>query len=110
VFLVIAVILLFLAPSPWNVIGLVVGLVLFAGELVFWGRRVRGMRLQTGTDTLIGRSATVVTACQPIGQVRVIGAAEVWSARCEAGASVGETVRITGRDGLTLVVEVPSGT
>jgi membrane protein implicated in regulation of membrane protease activity len=30
---------------------------------------------------------------------------EIWEARCESGASPGDRVRVTGRDGLTLVVE-----
>jgi membrane protein implicated in regulation of membrane protease activity len=30
---------------------------------------------------------------------------EIWEARCAAGASPGDRVRVIGRDGLTLVVE-----
>ena len=56
-----------------------------------------------GAETLIGASAEVVTECRPLGQVRVQG--ELWRARCELGASPGETVRIAGRDSLTLLVE-----
>jgi membrane-bound serine protease (ClpP class) len=51
----------------------------------------------------MGALAVVASACRPAGQVRVQG--ELWRARCEAGADPGETVRIVGREGLTLLVE-----
>ena len=38
----------------------------------------------------------------PVGTVRVNG--ELWAARCAEGAASGETVRVNGVDGLTLVV------
>jgi membrane protein implicated in regulation of membrane protease activity len=44
----------------------------------------------------------VTTACRPVGQVRTKG--ELWQARCEAGAGVGDAVRVERLDGLTLVV------
>jgi membrane protein implicated in regulation of membrane protease activity len=44
----------------------------------------------------------VITACRPLGQVRVDG--EIWAARCESGADIGTAVRVEDRDGLTLVV------
>ena len=40
---------------------------------------------------------------QADGQVRIGG--EIWQARCEAGADTGETVRVVGLNGLTLLVE-----
>ena len=42
-------------------------------------------------------------ACRPVGQVRLDG--EIWEARCEAGASPGDQVRVIGRDKLALLVE-----
>lgn len=109
-FAVVAVLLLLLlAPSPWNVMGLLVGLVLFVGEIWFWDRRLRGTKFQTGAEALIGRTAIVVAACAPTGRVRLIDAPEVWQARCDPGAHVSETVRVTAREGLTRIVErVPS--
>jgi membrane protein implicated in regulation of membrane protease activity len=104
VFLLVALALLLLAPSPWDVVGFVAGLVLFGFEVAFWNRRVRGHRKMVGTETLIGRQATVVSACRPDGQVRVGG--EVWAARCAGGASVGDTVTVGSVDGLTLVVSL----
>jgi membrane-bound serine protease (ClpP class) len=45
----------------------------------------------------------VLSACRPDGQVRLNG--EIWDARCTGGAAEGETVRVVGRRGLTLLVE-----
>jgi membrane protein implicated in regulation of membrane protease activity len=104
-FLVVAILLLLFAPNPWNLIGFLVALVAFVGELLFWNRRVRGRAVETGPDLLIGRTAIVVRECRPTGQVRTNDPSEVWQARCEEGAGEGETVRIVGRDGLVLRVE-----
>ncbi len=62
-----------------------------------------GGRPKTGPETMVGKTAEVVVACRPSGQVRVQG--ELWEARCAAGADVGEEVRITALEELTLVVE-----
>ena len=56
-----------------------------------------------GPETLVGSSGRVVTACHPLGQIRVQG--ELWRARCAEGADVGEQVRVVALDGLTLTVE-----
>jgi membrane-bound serine protease (ClpP class) len=73
------------------------------GETFFWIRLSRRRRIRAGAETLIGARAEVVSPCRPLGQVRVVG--ELWRARCEAGAEPGQTVRIVGREGLTLLVE-----
>lgn len=106
-FFFVALLLLLVLPSPWNVIGFLAGLVAFGGEVVFWNRRVRGKKVTTGADTVIGESAVVVSPCRPEGQVRIRG--EVWNARCAEGADAGDDVVVTARDGLTLLVERASG-
>ena len=73
----VAVALLLVLPSPWNLVGFLVVLPLWVAELFGWNRTVK--------------------------QVRLDG--EIWEARCDAGASPGASVRIIARDGLTLVVE-----
>lgn len=98
-----AVILLLLLPSPWNVIGFIVVLPIWVAELFAWNRTVKHRRKAVGAQTLIGKQAVVSTPCRPVGQVRLNG--EIWEARCAAGASPGDRVRVIGRDGLTLVVE-----
>jgi membrane protein implicated in regulation of membrane protease activity len=101
--LLIGIVLVFVLPSPWNVVALLVCIPLFLGELGLWHRTVRGNRERVGAETLIGLTATVVTACHPSGQVRLRG--ETWDALCEQGAQTGDEVVVRALDGLTLVVE-----
>jgi membrane protein implicated in regulation of membrane protease activity len=103
VLIFLAVILLLLLPTPWNVIGFIVVLPIWVLELMAWNRTVKHRRKAVGAQTLIGKDAVVSTPCRPVGQVRLDG--EIWEARCDAGASQGDRVRVIGRDGLTLVVE-----
>ena len=101
--ILLAIALLVLLPSPWNLVGFVVVVPLWMLELVGWNRTVKHRRKVVGAQTLIGREAVVIAACRPEGQVKHGG--EVWSARCTAGAAVGDTVRIVGLHRLTLEVE-----
>jgi membrane protein implicated in regulation of membrane protease activity len=101
--IIVAIVLVLVLPSPWNWIAFVVLVPLWIVELLGWNRTVKHRRKVVGAETLIDRDAVVISPCRPLGQVRLDG--EIWEARCEAGATVGDSVRITGRDGLTLVVE-----
>jgi membrane protein implicated in regulation of membrane protease activity len=103
VLFLVAVVLLLVLGGPWNVVGFLVCVVLGFGELFLWNRTVRGRRPAVGAQTLVGREAEVLSDCRPDGQVRLNG--EIWDARCVAGAAEGETVRVVGRKGLTLLVE-----
>jgi membrane protein implicated in regulation of membrane protease activity len=96
---------LFVLPSPWGLVAVIVGLALEAGETLFWIRLSKRGRPFVGAETLIGATASVAAPCRPHGQVRVQG--ELWQARCDGGADIGETVRIKAvdMDGLTLLVE-----
>lgn len=101
--LILAIVLLLLLPSPWSWIAFAVCLVLLAGEVAFWHRRVRGTEVGAGAETLVGETAKVVSDCRPRGQVTVLG--EIWEATCAEGADRGDEVTIVGRDRLVLVVE-----
>jgi membrane-bound serine protease (ClpP class) len=101
--LLLAILLFLVLPSPWDVVGLAVGLVLGVGEVFFWQRRVRGLRPRAGAETLIGQRARVVADCRPVGRVSVEGA--LWEARCARGADAGETVTVVARERLVLVVD-----
>ena len=81
------------------------GLVLRLVEVFGIWRLVRRKKVQAGAETLIGRTATVIAACNPLGQVRLSGESEIWRARCAEGAERGETVRVVGINELTLIVE-----
>ena len=102
-FLFVALILLLVLPDPWNLIGFAAGLVAFVGELAFWRRRVRPLKVRAGSETLIGEIGRVVVPCRPDGQIEVAG--ERWQARCAAGADVGQRVQVVSRERLLLVVE-----
>ena len=100
--LTLAIILALVLPYPANLVVLVLGAAGEVGEIV-WGRRLaKRWRPKVGAETMIGQTAEVVEPCRPVGQVRVHG--ELWEARCAAGAAVGDTVRITALEGLTLTV------
>lgn len=103
--LITGLVLLFVLPTPWNVVALLVGLVLWLGEVFAIWRLVRKKKVQAGAETLVGRTATVIASCKPLGQVRLSGESEIWRARCAEGAEVGETVRVVGLDQITLIVE-----
>ena len=89
--------------EPWSWIVVGAGVTWELAEttlLVRWSQRRRSV---VGAEALVGRHAGVAADCMPEGQVRVAG--ELWRARCEAGAGVGDQVVVRAVDGLTLVVE-----
>ena len=96
----------FVLPAPWGLVLVGGAAVVEIAETFFWIHLSRRWRVRAGAETLIGARAEVVSPCRPLGQVRVEG--ELWRARCRAGAEAGETVRVLGRDGLTLLVEPDS--
>jgi membrane protein implicated in regulation of membrane protease activity len=102
--LVVALLLaFFVLDEPWGVLVVVGALILEVGEIFFWFWYSQRRHVQVGAETLIGRPGVVITACRPLGQVRVGG--EIWAARCASGANIGTEVRVAGRDDLTLIVE-----
>ena len=103
--LIVGVVLLFVLPSPWNAVALLAGLLLWLVEVYGIWRLVRKKQVQAGAETMVGRTATVIAACNPVGQVRFSGESEIWRARCAEGAEVGETVRVVAIDEITLLVE-----
>ena len=101
-FFLLAIGLHIVLPSPWGLTAFLVCLVLGCFEAGYWWRRMRGNRVEVGAETLIGKTASVVVACRPLGQVAVAG--ERWEARCDAGADVGDVVTVIGREELLLIV------
>jgi membrane-bound serine protease (ClpP class) len=65
--------------------------------------RTRRRPVSSGDATLFGAPAEVIIWAGEEGEVRALG--ERWHARAESRLSVGQTVRIVGREGLTLRVE-----
>ena len=93
----------FVLEPPFGVLVVALGALVEVGETLFWVWLSRRRRVQVGAETLIGASAIVVRDCRPLGLVRLRG--ELWQARCTTGAGKGATVRVAGREGLTLLVE-----
>ena len=94
---------LFVLPAPWGLVAVGAAAVLEAVEawlFIAWSRR---RRPTVGVEALVGKRAQATSDLLPDGQVRVDG--ELWRARCEQGARMGETVVVRAVDGLTLVVE-----
>jgi membrane-bound serine protease (ClpP class) len=89
-------------PWPWSALAIFTGLAVETAELTWGLRLARRWKPKTGAEAMIGKEAEVVARCHPLGQVRVQG--ELWQARCDEGADVGDTVRIERIDGLTLMV------
>ena len=103
-FVVAAILLaIFVLPNPWGWAVIALAVLFEIVETSFWIRVLGRVPVRSGPEALIGRSARVVRACRPVGEVRVQG--EVWRARCEVGADEGDRVLVRSRDGLTLVVE-----
>ena len=104
VLILIAILLALLwLPWPWGLLVIAGAAVVEVTLATFGVRYSRRRRAQVGIETLVGDTAEVVTALEPNGQVRHGG--EIWRAHAADGARVGELVRITGFDGLTLHVE-----
>lgn len=98
-----AILLAVFVLSPlWGVVAVTLAAVVEIGEFFFWIWLSRRRRVQAGVETLVGARAQVVAPCRPLGQVRIHG--ELWRARCQAGADVGESVRVDSIEGLTLEV------
>jgi len=103
VFVAAILLAIFVLPSPWGLVAIglaaVVELVQTGGA-VWWSQR---RRAQVGAEALAGTEGRVTVRCDPVGKVAVRG--EIWNARCDGHAEVGERVRVNGLQGLTLLVE-----
>jgi membrane protein implicated in regulation of membrane protease activity len=101
--LILAVILSFFVPWPWNLLVVLAGVCVEVGEII-WGRRLaKRWRPSTGEEAMIGMRGEVVSPLRPTGQVRVNG--ELWEATAAGGAEVGDSVVVRRLDGLNLIVE-----
>jgi membrane protein implicated in regulation of membrane protease activity len=102
--LVVGVLLaVFVLEGAWDFVAIAGGLAIEVGEAGFWWRWTHRRRPAVGAEALVGLQGVVVEPCRPLGRVRLQG--ELWTARCEGGADVGEQVRVRGLEGLTLAVE-----
>ena len=102
-FLLLALLLLFVLPSPWNVIGGLSSVALGVIEVAYLQRRLRHKKVQTGVENLVGSTGEVTERLTASGQIRVLG--ELWQARSSSELPPGSRVRVVAVHGLTLEVE-----
>jgi membrane protein implicated in regulation of membrane protease activity len=94
---------IFVLPSPWGLVAVVVGGALDIAEtglFLWWSKR---RRASVGVEALVGKAGVASTDLWPEGQVKIGG--EIWRARCEGGCDVGTAVVVREVEGLTLVVD-----
>ena len=102
-FLLLALLLLLLIPEPWNVAATFAALALFSLEVFYFYRRMRGVKVVTGAESLVGAVGKSVEPLDPEGHIRVQG--ELWQARAWEAVPAGTKVRVVAIDNLTLEVE-----
>jgi membrane-bound serine protease (ClpP class) len=102
-FLLLALFLYFVLPSPWNVVGALASIGFLVFEVIFVQRRVRGRKVQTGVEQLVGATGEVTERLAPSGRIRVLG--ELWDARSSTELPPGARVRVVAVNGLQLDVE-----
>jgi membrane-bound serine protease (ClpP class) len=105
-FLIALLLAIFLLPSPWGFVVVLVAAVIDLTEIgigLWWSRR---RRATVGGEALIGATGVAIGDLWPAGQVKVNG--EIWGARCEGGCDTGTSIVVRGVDGLTLEVEPTS--
>ena len=102
-FLLLALLLFIVLPSPWSVIVGLICVALGIIEVGYWQRRIRHGKVQTGVEQLVGATGEVSERLAPSGQVRVLG--ELWKARSSSELPPGSRVRVIAVHGLTLEVE-----
>jgi membrane protein implicated in regulation of membrane protease activity len=93
----------FWLPTGWGIVVVAAATAFELAEAGFWVWLSKRRKAVTGAEALPGARGVVVVPCRPDGQVRVQG--ELWRARCEEGADVGDEIVVERLDdGLTLIV------
>ena len=94
----------FVLPSPWGIVAIVVAVIVDLAEIAFGLWYARRRKPQTGMEALLGMRARALTRIDPVGRVRLQG--ELWQARSARPVEPGEEVRVVSLgDELTLEVE-----
>lgn len=93
------VIALFFLPLKWDLVIVLIGAGIEISQSGFWFWWTHRAKPVVGAEAMIGRRGVVVHG----GWVRVQG--ELWKSRGADRAREGDSVRVTGIDGLTLIVE-----
>jgi membrane-bound serine protease (ClpP class) len=102
-FLIALLLAVFVLPSPWGLVAVVIGGVLDIAETTLFIRWSKRRNATVGVQTLVGKAGVAASDLWPEGQVRIGG--EIWRARCAGGCDSGTRVVVRAVDGLTLVVD-----
>lgn len=105
-FLLLALLLFLLLPDPWNAVAALAALAAGGLEVLYFYRRMRGVKVVTGVENLIGAVGKAVEPLEPEGHVRVHG--ELWEARSPTPIDRGARVQVVAVEDLTLEVR-PAG-
>jgi membrane-bound serine protease (ClpP class) len=89
--------------SPWLVAGVVVVSAAFFMAVVWLALKARARPVVSGAEEMIGARGAALENFSEHGRVRVHG--EEWQARALRPVKKGQKLRVTGRDGLMLIVE-----
>lgn len=90
-------------PAPWGLWTVVGAAAVDVAETWVFVRWSRRRRSSVGVETLVGRTAVVVTANGPRAQVKLDG--EVWEARAQRDLLPGDEVVVRSVEHLVLEVE-----
>ncbi len=102
-FLIALLLAIFLLPSPWGVIAVVVALCIDLVEVGVGVWYSKKRKSSVGASALVGATGVALDDLAPDGQVKVNG--EIWRGRCAAGCGAGASIVVRAVDGLTLEVE-----
>jgi len=94
---------IFVLPSPWGLVAVVVAAVLDIAEtglFIWWSKR---RKATVGVDAFVGKVGVASSDLCPQGQVKIRG--ELWQARCAGGCDAGTRVVVRAVEGLLLVVD-----
>src|SRR5581483_7566575 len=94
--------LLFL-PWPWSLAVIAAAACAEVAVAILGIRYTRRRRARVGVQTLIGQTTEAITALDPDGQVKLNG--EIWRGHTTEPVALGEVVRVTAVNGLTVEVE-----
>jgi len=106
-FVLLLILALVFLPLPWSAVLIGIAAILEVTLWIVGVRYSRRRRAQVGVHTLVGTYGEALSALAPQGQVKIDG--EIWEARAAGGARMGDRVRVTAVDGLTLEVEKAVG-
>ena len=101
-FLLLALLLFLLLPDPWNAVAALAALAAGGLEVLYFYRRMRGVKVVTGVENLVGAVGKAVEPLEPEGHVRVHG--ELWEARAQTPIDRGARVQVVAVENLTLEV------